>query len=235
MGLTERKVMFLTKNETLAFAGAANETHSLYLSPINTDNLTSILGAAVPLVDVNGGGVNARIANWDKFCILGIYIKIQPIANMFNGAGGQQSISPVQCIYSMNNVGVDFMQDFDKNAVTKKQVFTFNSNEAFTIYVPAPTTMEENTAVVHKSKTWWSIDDLAPIANYFRGDVDEEGKVEEKGDCLCSEIGDEEDVPEWGNVLTDGGSHMHAGRLAFVSSGTAAFNVTINYKVALKG
>lgn len=236
MGLTERKVMFLTKNEVLVFGGAQNETHSMYLSPMNTDNLTSIMGAPVPVVDAAGQAAgNARIANWDKFCILGIYIKIQPIANMFNGAGGQQSITPVQCIYSMNNVDTTFMRDFDKNAVAKKQVFTFNSNEAFTIYVPAPTTMEDSNAVVHRSKTWWSLDDLAAILNYFQNGRDgaEEGAdAEEEND---GELGDEDNVPGWGNVLTNAGSHMHAGRLAFVSSGQAAFNITINYKVALKG
>ena len=233
MGLTERKVMFLTKNETLAFAGNVNETHSLYLSPINTDNLVSILGAPVPVVDAVGQAAgNARIANWDKFCILGIYIKIQPIANMFNGAGGQQTISPVQCIYSMNNVDTTFMRDFDKNAVSKKQVFTFNSNDAFTIYVPAPTTMEESTAVVHRSKTWWSLDDLREIPNYFS---DEREKAEEENDSMGCDLEDEENVPEWGAVLTNAGSRMHAGRLAFISSGTASFNITINYKIALKG
>ena len=57
-----------------------------------------------------------------------------------------------------------------------------------------------------------------------------EGEEENDG-----ELGDEDNVPGWGNVLTNAGSHMHAGRLAFVSSGQAAFNITINYKVALKG
>lgn len=232
MGLTERKVMFLTKNEDLVFAGNGIETHSLYLSPINTDNLISIMGNPVPVTNAAGQAAgNARIANWDKFCILGIYIKIQPIANSFSGGAGINSITPVQCIYSMNNADPTFMRSFDQLARTRKQVFTFNSNEAFTIYVPAPTTMENNTAVVHKSKTWWSLDDLRAIAGYFQGDQDiDEGEEEEN-------LGDEADLdlPNFGSVLVNEGNTMHAGRLSFTSQGTASFNVTINYKIALKG
>lgn len=144
MGLTEKKVMYLTDTFKINF----NNGKSFYLSPLNTDNIETIMK-----FDQQIQGTAARVSNWDKLCILGVYIKMQPIKNMFQGGAGDQ-ISTVTCTYTMNNVevapqGVFSASQFDDFNKKNKQVFTFNSNEAFTIYVPAPTTMEMNSSVDH--------------------------------------------------------------------------------------
>ena len=161
MGLTEKKVMFLTKTFKLTLQGAGDralDTHSFYLSPLDTTNISSITDEDT--VTIGQQDFAAQFSNWDKLCILGIYIRFQPVRNNFNGGAQGDSISPIQCIYSMNNVEYAKAPKYDQTNLERKQVFTFNSNEAFTVYVPAPTTMETASAVVHKSKTWWSITDL---------------------------------------------------------------------------
>ena len=154
LGLTEKKVMYLTNT----FSKNLNGGFSFYLCPLDTENISSIMDFSKVI-----GEKQCRMANWDKICILGIYIKMQPVQNMFGG-GNDSRIKTVKCTYTMNNVNPGDAnvppEDFDAENIKNKQVFTFNSNEAFTIYVPAPTTMDMSSPVVHKSKTWWSLTDL---------------------------------------------------------------------------
>lgn len=227
MGLTEKKTMFLTKSMTVTLNEindqnqvVTGQTRSFYLCPLNADNIDTIR-SRVPF-----GNQQAVTSNWDKFCILGIYIKFQPMFNMFDGETLSKTINQVTATYTMNNVEYPQTATYDQVNKTNKQVFTFNSNEAFTIYVPAPTTMEFNSAVVHKSKTWWSITDLGAWGQ----DVQDVLKAGE--DTESSE--DDENVgnPFNANLL------MHAGRISLSTSGNTQrvyYNVTINYKVALKG
>lgn len=230
MGLTEKKVMFLTYQKDMSFTPGENgvSNHSMYLVPTSAENYDSI----VTLVDEE-----SKKPNWDKMCVLGIYIKIQPNANTFDGSEATKKIYPVQCFYAMDSCPVDDVINYDKGLRTYKQLFTFNSNEAFTIYVPAPTTMDFVTSVVHRSKTWWSLATLKNLepAEYIKMDV-ERDDMEQRGNYR----GDEDDenligvVPD-PSITTGEGQVFHCGRLAFYCKGNANFNITVNFKVALKG
>ena len=228
MGLSERKVMFLTENTTINDLATG---HSMYLIPARCPNIQSIANIKVD------GNVTAKFSNWDKMCILGIYIKFQPIKNQWAGSTPSvtttqqgtiwnervDTISEVKCTYTFNNAPTDKMIAYDSANILNKQVFTFNSNEAFTIYIPAPPTMSEASPCVYKSKTWWSITDMR---------ID--GIPGQRGDC-----DDEDEVTEDEYIGTPYGNSsapvIHAGRLYLKSDGEAKYNVTINYKVALKG
>lgn len=221
MGLSERKVMFLTENDTLQFA----DGKCIDLQPTRCPNIASI--ASVKGWNGADGQIlrTAKLSNWDKMCILGIYIKFQPLRNQFNGnEQGADSINEVKCTYTFNNVPDGFYVEYDSSNVVNKQVFTFNSNEAFTIYIPAPPTMCSDSPVIHKSKTWWSITDLKipALAGQLNADLSEEEEEEEE-----EMIG-----TPYGNINAP---ILHAGRLYFKSNGIANYNITINYKVALKG
>lgn len=242
MGLTERKVMFLTKQTSLSFKDAvvnpgpteddppvivtpAVYNHSMYLLPTLTDNFTSIV-TALP----NG----TKRPNWDKICVLGIYIKIQPIANTFDGSANAKKIYPVKCFYAMDNCPFGNILAYDQGLYPWKQVFTFNSNEAFTIYVPAPTTMDFTTATVHRSKTWWclaTLNDAPDEANIIQKTKTEDDISEEDNEDNDDSV-DSFYAP---SVAVGQGEDFHCGRLAFECKGEVSFNVTINYKVALKG
>lgn len=241
MGLTEKKVMFLTKNLQISMVGtpaqgqvaAKPATQQIILDPVASDNFKSII--ADP---------DDNIFNWDKMCILGIYIKFQPLKNMWD-AGDGNNIEHVECTYNMNIVdlanGPNDAQGhptpapaiaYDTNGKAYKQVFTFNSNEAFTMYLPAPTTMCSDSPCVYRSKTWWALANIkAHVAgdpNFIKGGMIEEDDM----------IGDDEDndEPMYGDIFPGNADRPYicAGRL-FFSSMAAKYNVTINYKVALKG
>lgn len=267
MGLTERKVMFLTEYVNMTTTGGKE----IILNPLNASNIDSIMNSVAKQI-MTGGTVqnpvltayNVNYSNWDKMCILGIYIKVQPIKNMWDGQHGD--ITPVKCIYSQNTLDLNnyrtFVQvaqgnqqqwvpgpvygplNYDNDSLPFKQVFTFNSNESFTIYIPAPPTMSSLDPCVHKSKTWWS---LVNIRKNLNGDIyvnniendEEESQFKTYGE---DDDDDEEDMSIVGSGPVqpqaaggDNRSYIHAGRLYFVSTAAAAFNVTINYKVALKG
>lgn len=254
VGLTEKKVMFLTANAQIDLNGGNGL--SFYLDPLSTENLSSILKN-----ETIGEGTGAKkftVANWDKICILGIYIKFQPVKNMW-AANGDQEINTVKCTYTMNDFPYwDKAQciEYDKECKSSKQIFTFNSNEAFTMYVPAPTTMSSDNPCVHKSKTWWALANLAAtIPANADGNIvinDEEGEESEgEGEQSEGEGGqgmgrgmEEDDMfgalrntlyycsPEV--IATGDKPYIHAGRLHLESAG-AKYNITINYKVALKG
>lgn len=238
MGLSERKVMFLTRTEKLALA---NTNKCILLNPLLCPNVIS-------LMDVDSG---AKLSNWDKFCILGIYIKMQPVKNQWTGAAAD-TINEVQCTYTYNNCPEGQAATFDNDNINRKQIFTFNSNEAFTIYIPAPPTMsyrdpiqvpvngipnvtnatvtipQSSDCVVHKSKTWWSLADLkANTTGRQMIGEEEEGSMDYDGESDEDMIGSPYD-----NTTSP---IVHAGRLFFKCSGAASYNVTINYKVALKG
>ena len=241
MGLTERKVMFLTKQTSLSFEDEktvpdpqnpnqqivvpAVYNHSMYLLPTLTENYSSIV-TRLP---------NFKRPNWDKMCVLGVYIKIQPIANTFDGSSNTKKIYPVKCFYAMDNCPVANMVNYDKDLYPCKQVFTFNSNEAFTIYVPAPTTMDFTTSTVHRSKTWWclaTINNQPNAVDYIKGDREDD--ISEDYD-RCDENDDSTDTFYAPSVANIEGENFHCGRLAFECKGEVSFNITINYKVALKG
>lgn len=226
MGLTERKVMFLTKNFQIEMEND-NENQVvvpghkiIVLDPLNTDNVDS-LGASPDDGDI------ARIYNWDKICILGIYIKFQPRKNMWS-ANGNDNITPVKCIYSSNLINLNQASyRIEETAINQKQVFSFNSNEAFTMYLPAPPTMSSNDACVHKSKTWWSLYNLKVhnTANDIEGEMREDNNTTEEDE----ELPNLEALP-----VGNDRPYLSAGRL-YLTSEAASYNVTINYKVALKG
>lgn len=234
MGLTEKKTMFLTKTQSLDIT---ENGKSIYLNPLDTDNIVSIMNSKQPLVD----NTNVRVSNWDKICILGIYIKFQPKKNVWT-ADAAANINTVKCTYNMNNVEpADIaplpgptpndppirpgftIEQYDKTCLNQKQVFTFNSNESFTLYIPAPTTMEFGSACVLRSKTWWSLANMVSKQAGARTGEESEDESDESDENLEGVL-DENDM----------GNFIHAGRLYFESTG-ANYNITINYKVALKG
>ena len=139
MGLPEKKVMFLTKDITATFTDG-NQSHAFILDPMATDNISSILSNKI-IYNYDVGReektVTAAFSNWDKLCILGIYIKFQPKKNVWT-ANAADEIVPVKCTYTTNNcplkatingVSVDVATKYDKENVKNKQVFTFNSND----------------------------------------------------------------------------------------------------------
>lgn len=263
MGLTEKKVMFLTESVSMTTTNGKE----IILNPMNASNISSIMSTATKQI-ITGGteerpvttAYNVNYSNWDKMCILGIYIKVQPIKNVWT-ADGDSSITPVKCIYSQNTLDLTNYRviegqgqqahlvrygpvQYDNDSLSLKQVFTFNSNEAFTIYIPAPPTMSSTDPCVHKSKTWWSLVNIKKnyVNNFYINSVEndeEESQFKTYGE---DEDYDDDDVPILGSgpvqpsaAGQDDRSYIHAGRLYFVSAAAAEFNVTINYKVALKG
>lgn len=235
MGLTEKKTMFLTKTQSLDIT---ENGKSIYLNPLDTDNIVSIMNSKQPITT----NTNVRVSNWDKICILGIYIKFQPKKNVWNAGDEKNNINTVKCTYNMNNVEpADIarvpnadpqkgpirpgftIEQYDQLCLNQKQVFTFNSNESFTLYIPAPTTMEFGSACVLRSKTWWSLANMVSKQEGARTMEESEDETEETDENLEGVL-DENDM----------GNFIHAGRLYFESAG-ANYNITINYKVALKG
>ena len=244
MGLSEKKVMFLTKTETVNLVETKQDNvitkyggKSIVLSPTDTTNITSIMDKTPIAIRYGKDSIvnsNAITSNWDKICVLGIYIKFQPTKNNWS-ADGNSTINEVKCTYTYNNIDKvgdapkeDVAASYDHTNTVNKQVFTFNSNEAFTLYIPAPPTMCSDSPVVHKSKTWWSLTDLYQnqgTLHFLRGEdesMEEDEYEEEISDMIGTPF-----TPKENPV-------MHCGRL-FLESTAASYNVTINYKVALKG
>ena len=230
MGLPEKKVMFLTKTFSVKISGEKAKATSIPLSPMDASNIESIQKTLTIGKDA------ARAFNWDKMCILGIYIRFQPNRNDFNAAAVDKTngekdplanaIVPIECTYTLNNASTSLMSQYDALNMPNKQVFTFGSNEAFTIYIPAPSTMETISATVHRPKTWWSLADLSEWGVTYK-----ESKRQFVFDEDSSEEGD-----DYGAVVGNG-NLMHAGRLALraLAGSSASYNITINFKVALKG
>ena len=222
MGLTEKKVMFLTKNLQISMI-TGQTTQQIVLDPMNTDNMVSLLADSTH-----------NVYNWDKMCILGIYIKFQPLKNTWtavapNAQNDNINIEQVKCIYSMNIVDLARPRNdddqpigrapaiaYDTSAVKYKQVFTFNSNEAFTMYLPAPTTMCSDSPCVHRSKTWWSI---ANIQAHLSDDGDFIKGVREDYDDNDRMASDDDDTQNYGAIYPKDADrpYLSAGRLFFTS------------------
>ena len=146
-------------------------------------------------------------------------------------ANGNDQIAPVKCIYSSHIVPIGALNnatalEIENSFVKTKQVFTFSSNEAFTMYLPAPTTMSSEDPCVHKSKTWWSLYNINTHA-LTNNIQDEYGAVEEEDNS--------DDLPEYSAITGNTRPYISAGVLFLTTATTADYNVTINYKVALKG
>lgn len=217
VGLTEKKTMFLYETREIR-----TNRYSFYLDPLGATNLNS-LGYGEETI----GTEDLCFANWDKFCVLGIYIRFQPTKNTWAANDANNNIVPIKMTYTMNNVliknaqGLLNITGYDHENVNNKQIFTFNSNESFTLYVPAPTTMCFDSPVVHKSKTWWSLTDLKALEAGSRYLEDEEN--------------DENEEEGRQGVDEEHQFSMHCGRIYLEGTGNINYNVTINYKVALKG
>ena len=261
IGLPEKKTMFLTKQETIyttdheenAQNVAANRV--LYLYPTACDNFTTLYKDVYLFNDGDKANrIQSILANWDKYCVLAVYIRIQPQANIFDGTAGK-SIVPIKCYYAMNN-NLDFgtegtvrghtiqeaLNDYGRELVVEKPIFTFNSNEHCTFVLKAPQTMESDTPVVHNKYTWWSLVDQAILKRgeyKFDGAREEENSKDE--DWSGDDEGDgEQNLCPLGTPIiplrNDQLPAVHCGHLYFDSGDTpVALNVTINYKIALRG
>ena len=227
LGLTEKKTMFLTQSGTIT------GPTSFVLNPLDTENYSTITGNI------------ANHCNWDKICILGIYIRIQPTINMFQGTVAGvvgNKITQVQCTYNMNVIEDPNAQNnpdkvnYDTAGVVNKQVFTFNSNESFTIYIPAPSTMSTVDAVIHKPKTWWSLINLKD-GTYVQPPAPNPNPNHNGRRNISEDDEDEDDEGEYGSILPNGNDRpvFTAGRVFFNAGVGVSFNYTINYKVALRG
>ena len=248
IGLPEKKVMFLTEQGVIDTEG---NNGTLYLYPTRCKNIRTL--CKVSVLDNNGPTINperkAIISNWDKYCVLAVYIRIQPLANMFDGTNS--AIVPVKCFYSMNNnvvfkgqagdertANIQLVDEYNKQMLVEKPLFTFNSNEHFTFVLRAPQTMQTDTPVIHKRYTWWSLVDQAIIElgnTNFSG-----GKY--SGNPIMEEIEPEEsEFLPFSTPLVNFRSTelpaVHCGHLYFTTEdGTPVkLNATINYKIALKG
>ena len=250
IGLPEKKVMFLTEQEVI---NTKNNNGTLYLYPTRCKNIRTL--CKLSTLDSNGPSGSrdrkAIISNWDKYCVLAVYIRIQPLVNMFDGSEGGKTIVPVKCFYSMNNnvifkgesddertANIQLVKEYNEQMLVEKPLFTFNSNEHFTFVLRAPQTMQTDTPVIHKRYTWWSLVDQAIIElgnTNFSG-----GKY--SGNSMMEEIEPEEsEFLPFSTPLVNFRSAelpaVHCGHLFFTTEdGTeVALNATINYKIALKG
>lgn len=264
IGLPERKVMFLTNNTHVTCIKRpvvdGNEDNvltgsTLFLYPTECENFQTLCQERniFNFIRNDGPNINSIFANWDKYCILAVYIRIQPQANLFDGQG-QNKIVPIRCYYSLNNNLVfdpqvlvnnvnaqDVVNGYNKKLMLEKPIFTFNSNEHCTFVLRAPQTMQSDTPVVHKKYQWWSVTDQAIMClgdNKFSG-----AKINTNDDESIDggEFADGSIVPlgtpikEW---RCDALPVVHCGHLYFDIGDTnvqVELNVTINYKIALKG
>ena len=217
--------MFLQKEETLSLIANSNDKRIMYLEPLNCPNVKTLYSNST--FELNGA--NKKIWNWDKISILAIYIRIQPRRNNFAGGNNaEDSIAPIKCYYALNNLiaeGDNNQKLYDEDLLDSKNLFTFNSNESFTIVIKAPSTMSQNSPCIHKAYTWWSIADInsntdSPIfknENNFEGDDSSD------------------EYENYGNPLANNKDKVHCGYLYFKTTVTCSFNVSVSYKVALKG
>lgn len=262
IGLPEKKVMFLTEQTTITTKAKyngetfASDDRTLFLYPTRCRNFRTLYkkGNIIRHIKDSGDqdmGSSAIFSNWDKYCVLAVYIRIQPQLNMFDGQG-EKVITPVRCYYAMNNniIFKDDMVDnghaiqqllglYNEQMLEEKPLFTFNSNEHFTFVLRAPQTMQTDTPVVHKKYTWWSIVDQAIIAN---NDTVFSGADSGKYAAMHEDIEPEENecLPFSTPLIGFRSKELpavHCGHLFFTTEdGTPVnLNVTINYKIALKG
>lgn len=232
MGLPERKVMFLQRESSLTFNNNDNGIKTLNLIPTFTSNIQTIMKTF--LVNTN----ETNMCNFDKINVLAIYIRIQPNINMFQGGNGGNVISPVKCYYSLNNnIFLDGangnVNTYNLELLKYKNIFTFNSNETFTFVIRAPSTMSTSDSIIHKKYTWWSLADIQCSENGYIHNL--------SNDMEQNEEEDDEETNE--NIILGATLDnstlpiMHCGSLVFVNSSASKpnFNISISYKVSLKG
>ena len=229
IGLPEKKIMFLQATQTVTIPADTGKT--LILNPLHTSNVNTLYDS----MTVNNNP-NIKICNWDKICVLAIYIRIQPNMNMFTGAGASV-IRPVKCYYSINN-NVDGpvanINAYNAALLNKKNIFTFNSNESFTLVLKGPSSMSTATPSIHKSYSWWSIADSKKesIVDNDHPILKDENEEEEE-----ENVTNEDEVDDYGDVFGNG-ILFHCGSIYFKPVGDGSnvtFNISISYKVALKG
>lgn len=236
IGLPEYKKMYLQYQEVLEATPAGKQ---LILYPTRTENISSV----VETVELDGG-VAARIGNWDKMAILDVMIRVQPIANMFDGTAGK-TINTVSCFYAMNNNvplpnSIGSITDqaaaaYDITSLPLKPLFKFNSNEAFTFVLHGPSTMLTNSPAIYKRGTWWSLADQQVFGTTSAWT--EELKTVHANkvpDFLCPVSG----VINSPFTASGIAPAVHCGRLFFCvpeNTPSCSFNVSVSYKVALKG
>ena len=264
IGLPEKKVMFLTEQTTITTTtneeGKYGDQRTLYLYPTRCKNFRTLC-KSIELKKKNNVAfdppVKAYISNWDKYCVLAVYIRVQPQINMFAGGEDGNRIVPIKCFYSLNNNVIFDMNStsngfktnreivslYNEQMLVEKPLFTFNSNEHFTFVLRAPQTMQTDTPVVHKRYTWWSIVDQALITlgdTSFAGSNNQlaQNKLEEFEET--EEPEENEFLPFSTPIINYRSKELpaiHCGHLYFTTEdGTNVdLNVTINYKIALKG
>ena len=229
MGLPEKKTMFLHKIGDMSIT--AGQSGSIFLTPLTCPNIKTLK------TTVAIGGRQINIWNWDKISILAIYIKIQPKKNMF-AANENVDIGSVKCYYAMNNIPTSTgaaanITAFNNSLRDAKNIFTFNSNEAFSFVIKAPSTMQSSDSHIYKRYEWWSLADLNATenANVFTNrndDDDSENIIEDEDNDEMVIFNDPLEVEAEKNKL-------HCGYLNFYSGTACNFNVTISYKVSLRG
>lgn len=263
IGLPEKKTMFLTDQQTIVTSdtNGVQQNKTLYLYPTKCKNIKTLYrkerfgigGTAEDPVSASG-----LFANWDKYCVLAVYIRIQPEANIFDGTTAAKSIVPIKCYYAMNNNLVfdesatpqtingisvkEVVDQYGENLLLDKPIFTFNSNEHCTFVLKAPQTMQSDQPVVHKKYEWWSLVDQALLddkkySGAKEGDREDKDS-EEEGENQEEEL-DDTIVPLSTPLISLRSDYLpivHCGHLYFDSGFTPVkLNVTINYKIALRG
>lgn len=261
IGLPEKKTMFLTDQQTIV-SGGDNSENTLYLYPTKCPNIKTLYRIEPLVIGENNTTqppkdvtTDTIVANWDKYCVLAVYIRIQPEANIFDGSNGKK-IVPIKCYYAMNNnlvfdesntqqtvsgVGVkDIVNVYGERLLLDKPIFTFNSNEHCTFVLKAPQTMQSDQPVVHKKYEWWSLVDQALL-----DDKKYAGAKEGNQTSMREESEEEDDeyddtvVPLSTPLVKLRSNYLpivHCGHLYFDSGDTPVeLNVTINYKIALRG
>ena len=248
VGLPEKKVMFLQetinleKMPTGIFTGTGADRKektykgpiSIILNPMNCDTTTlfkSISGVDCP--------------NFDKFTILGVYIKMTPNANAY---GPNDHLRPISCFYALNTpsngvvdqgvVKVEKITEattkFDYKTRGLKQKFSFNCNENFTYFLNRPQTMDLDSPVIYKAGTWWSLGEVMATSRK----MPEASVSSRRGEDIEEEYENDEDVEA--TTIEGDKIQMNCGRLFFWSEDPAAdvsipYTMTISYKIALKG
>lgn len=244
--LPERKTMFLKHSEQLTVTHAGTP---LVLYPTKTENVESIINSYT-FNTTSGSTITTRLGNWDKYCVERVYIQIQPKMNNYDGSNDRSSIFPVSCFYAINN-NVAMPQDNTQTAITDvlantydnaslkyKHLFTFNSNESFTFVLETPSTMSTDSPKIHGKRAWWSLADqqiFGVTEGQWRSTNMEDDGVGEDVDVIDDNIG----VINSPFVSRGLAPAVHCGRLYFaaepnISTGIT-FNITLNYKVSLRG
>lgn len=236
MGLPEKKVMFLTKDVDLN-----NQFQDIILNPFDCENIKTLFGGEYIKRLANDRGLEIKLPNFDKMCILAIYVKLTPTKNMWNENG---TLLPISCFYSMNYPSDedDLTSAYDESMKNLKQKFVFNSNENFTIYIHKPSTITSTNGVIYKPGTWYSLAEFdgdsitrreVPMDPPDDGDNDGHGRLPPRRGAMVEE--EDEDNEIVGGILDATLPKMSCGRLSFFSSANMAYKATISYKVALKG